>query len=586
MKKVLFLVVCLFSMVVAYSQSLPYILDMVHNNPGEPLTETAFNDPAYLKQKGYNGQVMNDFTFAHAAITFDKLNPQIFPQGSKERAWVMAAADRVRKNIKAAHAAGIKVYYFTDLIVLPKKLVELYHDDICDANGKISFARPKTIEIHKLMLDELFKTFPDLDGLVIRTGETYLNNVPYHTGNNPITQGVASHVTLINLLREEVCEKRNKTIFYRTWSFGGMHDSADYYLAVTNQITQHKNLIFSIKHTKGDYHRTYSFNPTLGIGKHQQIIEVECQREYEGKGAHPDYVMEGVINGFEEYFTTNIQKGNKSLNDLKNNPNIVGVWSWSRGGGWVGPYITNEFWCKLNAFVISKWGADRNRTEESVFNSFMDDNGITKPTSRAAFRELCLLSAKAVLRGHESGKYYFDKDWVWWMRDEFLGGIDTANLPQKMFPSEGFLLQAYDWYYKNGLLDKVIEEKQEAVVLWKKIVALSNKIEMPNKADKDYIKVSSKYGLLLHAIIADGWKIMALGYKGDKTGTYDKTQLAATIKKYDEDWAKYNQLKAANPSCDTLYRPYSFIYVAPTFYGKQGMAASVDKYRALIEEKK
>ena len=172
------------------------------------------------------------------------------------------------------------------------------------------------------------------------------------------------------------------------------------------------------------------------------------------------------------------------------------------------------------------------------------------------------------------------------MRDEFLGGIDTANLPQKMFPSEGFLLQAYDWYYKNGLLDKVIEEKQEAVVLWKKIVALSNKIEMPNKADKDYIKVSSKYGLLLHAIIADGWKIMALGYKGDKTGTYDKTQLAATIKKYDEDWAKYNQLKAANPSCDTLYRPYSFIYVAPTFYGKQGMAASVDKYRALIEEKK
>ena len=563
-------------------QSTSYILDMVHNNPGEPLTETVFNNPNYLKEKGYNGQVMNDFSFAHAAITFDKLNPQIFPQGSKEREWIMNAADRVRKNIKAAHAAGIKIYYFTDLIVLPKKLVELYHDEICDKNGKISFERPKTIEIHKLMLDELFETFPDLDGLVIRTGETYLNNVPYHTGNNPIINGVSSHVKLINLLREEVCVKRNKTIFYRTWSFGGMHDSAAYYLSVTNQIEPHKNLIFSIKHTQGDYHRTINFNPTLGIGKHQQIVEVECQREYEGKGAYPNYVMDGVINGFEEYNTIKPQSGYKCLNDIKNNPNFAGVWSWSRGGGWVGPYISNEFWCKLNAFVISKWGADKHRSEESIFNEFMDDNGILNPLSRKAFRDLCILSAKAVLRGHESGKYYFNESWVWWMRDEFLGGIDTANLPQNMASNEGFLNKAFRWYYNKGLLDKVIEEKQVNIDLWKKIVELSTKIEMPNKADQDYIKVSSQYGLLLNTIIADGWKVMALGYKGDKTGKYEKALIAKTIKKYDVDWEKFNQLKANKPSCATLYKPYSFIFVAPTYQGKQGMAASVDKYRKMV----
>ena len=566
----------------ANAQKQVFILDMVHNNPGESLTKTAFSNPAYLKEKGYNGQVMNDFTFAHAAITFDKLNPQIFPHGSKERAWVMAAADRVRKNIKSAHESGIKVYYFTDLIVLPKKLVELYHDEICDDKGKISLDRPKTIEIHKLMLDELFETFPDLDGLVIRTGETYLNNVPYHTGNNPITNGVSSHVKLINLLREEVCVKRNKTIFYRTWSFGGMHDSAAYYLDVTNKIEPHKNLIFSIKHTKGDYHRTFDFNPTLGIGKHTQLVEVECQREYEGKGAYPNYVMDGVINGFEEYNTTSPQKGNKSLNDIKNTPNFTGVWSWSRGGGWVGPYISNEFWCKLNACIISKWGADMTQSEESVFNSFMDENGILKTESRKAFRELCLLSAKGVLRGHESGKYHFDKDWVWWMRDEFLGGIDTPNVSPKLFPSEGVLGEAFDWYYKNGLLDKVIEEKQENVGLWKKIVALSAKIEMPNKSDQDYIKVSSKYGLLLHTIIADGWKVMALGFEGDKTGKYDSKLLTAIIKKYDEDWILFKKLKEDNLSCATLYKPYSFIYVAPRYYGKQGMESSIDKYRAVI----
>ena len=41
------------------------------------------------------------------------------------------------------------------------------------------------------MLREVFARFPGLDGLVVRTGETYLQNVPFHTGNNPITEGTA-----------------------------------------------------------------------------------------------------------------------------------------------------------------------------------------------------------------------------------------------------------------------------------------------------------------------------------------------------------------------------------------------------------
>lgn len=585
MNKIFILFFCFCTNIaLAQTNNKMIILDMVHHNPGEPLTETIFNNPTYLKNQGYTGQVMNDFTFAHAAITFDKLNPQIFPQGSKDRAWVMAAANRVRKNIAAAHAAGIKVYYFTDLIVLPKKLVELYRNEICDAKGKISFERPKTIEIHKMMLDELFGTFPDLDGLVIRTGETYLNNVPYHTGNNPITNGTTSHVKLINLLKDEVCVKRNKTIFYRTWSFGGMHDSAAYYLSVTDKIEPHQNLFFSIKHTKGDYHRTFDFNPTLGIGNHKQIVEVQCQREYEGKGAYPNYVMEGVINGFEEYKTICKQKGNTCLKDIKDNKNFAGVWSWSRGGGWVGPYISNEFWCKLNAFVIGKWGSNTNATEESVFNQFMDANGIKKPADRKAFRSLCLLSAKAVLRGHESGEYPFDSDWVWWMRDEFLAGIDTPNVSPKMYPSEGVLLKAFSWYYKNGLLDKVVAEKQNNVQIWNKIVLLSSKVHLPNKEDQAYLTISSRYGWLLHSIIASGWKIMALGYQGDQTGHYNKKELLLAIKQYDSNWVAYKKLKADFAACATLYKPFAFVYTAPNYHAVQGMDASVNKYRRVANQ--
>ena len=559
-----------------------YVLDMVHNNPGEPLTNTVFNDPTYLVNNQFTGQVINDFTFAHAAITFDELNPQIFPKGSKERLWVENSANKIRENINKAHKAGIKVYYFTDIIVLPKKLVDIYRSEICDDKGKISFERPKTIEIHRIMLNELFNTFPDLDGLVIRTGETYLNNVPYHTGNGPITNGVESHVKLINLLREEVCVNRNKKIFYRTWSFGGIHEDPKYYLNVTNRIKPNQNLVFSIKHTKGDYHRTFDFNPTLGIGKHSQIVEVQCQREYEGKGAYPNYVMDGVINGFEEFSLNSPQIGNKSLNDIKNNPNFKGIWSWSRGGGWVGPYISNEFWCKLNAYVIGHWGVNTKKTELEIFNQFMDENGI-EGESRKKFRELCLLSAKAVLRGHDSANLPFDDEWVWWMRDEFLSGISPTDTSSNTITSEGQLHQAFTQWYHKGLLQKVIAEKYEAVEIWKKIRVLSDVIVLKDKEDEHYIRTSSQYGLLLHQIIAEGWNIMALGYIGDRTGNYDKVSIASSIAKYDDYWKKYENLKQSYPDCATLYKPYAFIYIGPNYHKNKGMDASVNLYRDLIK---
>lgn len=557
------------------------ILDMVHHNPGEPLTNTSFTNPEKLVSYGYNGQVINDFTFAHAALTFDKLNPAIFPKGSEERKWVENAAKKVRANIEAAHRAGLKVYYFTDIIVLPKKLVEIYRHEILDENGKISFEKPKTRQIHRIMLDELFETFPGLDGLIIRTGETYLNNVPYHTGNNPITMGVKSHVDIINFLREEVSVKRNKLIAYRTWNpHGFFHEDPAYYLEVTNAVSPHPNLLFSIKHTKGDYHRTFPFNPTLTIGRHQQMVEVQCQREYEGKGAYPNYVMEGVINGFEEYKTNTVRPGNQSLTDIKNDPRFKGVWTWSRGGGWKGPYIENELWCDLNAYVLSSWATNTRKTERQVFNAYMDRLGLTG-NSRNNFRELCLLSAKGVIRGHSSVYYPVDSSWVWWTRDHFLAGSDEKPDVDR-YASEGVLYKMFSDYYAKGLLEKSIAEKEEALAIWKKIEDLSKEISVPDAATENYIRVSSSYGYLLHGIIAEGWKVMALGFAGDKTKHYDKERMKQAIVNYDAYWAAYKKLKEENPACATLYKPYAFVYIAPEYHGRQGIKASVDKYRGII----
>ena len=110
-------------------------------------------------------------------------------------------------------------------------------------------------------------------------------------------------------------------VFYRTWDFGNnFHVNPAYYLKVTYAIEPHPNLIFSIKHQAGDFLRMTPFNPTIGIGKHRQIIEVQCQREAYGKGAHPFYVGDGVINGWEEYAKIMKPGQPRGLRDVVNTP--------------------------------------------------------------------------------------------------------------------------------------------------------------------------------------------------------------------------------------------------------------------------
>ena len=152
-------------------------------------------------------------------------------------------------------------------------------------------------------------------------------------------------------------------MIFRTWDLfnNKFHADLDYYLDITDKIEPCEKLIFSIKHTALDFWRNVKFNPCLGKGKHRQVVEVQCQREYEGKGAYPIYVMQGVIDGFIE------NKDRKGLKDIVLNPLISGVYTWSRGGGWNGPYIKNEFWCDINAFVIAQYANNPAKTEKEIF---------------------------------------------------------------------------------------------------------------------------------------------------------------------------------------------------------------------------
>jgi hypothetical protein len=569
--------------VVAQPTNRPeFILDMVHHNPGQPKTESAFRDPDNLVRNGYNGQVT--ISQLEAAVAFDSLDPEILPKDSQSRQWVDKLAGSIDQEIQAAHKAGIKIYPFTQIIVLPKSLCDKYHDELYSGN-RIDIHKPFTQKVIRAQIAEIFTRFPELDGLMVRWGETYLVDVPYHTGGNPIVRGVESQVTLIQLLREEVCVKRNKRLFYRTWG-EAFHSIPDYYLKVTDQIEPHPNLVLSVKYPIVDFHRMQIFNPTLGIGKHRQLVEVQCQPEDYGKGAHPYYIGQGVIDGWEELQYLNDDKIRRRfysesdgrykanlncLRDFVTHPNYAGVWTWSRGGGWNGPYIKNELWSELNALVVAKWTQNPRRSEKEIVREFARDKLGLRGVDQDRFYQICVLSAAGALRGRCS---YYAKNNVWWTRDDVMGGIDEQ--------ARGM----FDEVIQEGVTEKMIAEKAEAVAIWRQIEALSRQLEIPDPAIKEFVQTSCAYGRIVFAIFEKGWTVMLLGTLGDQTGKYDRDRMAQAIADYDRLWEEWRVLEKSSPSCASLYHNNYCRYIRGLRmeHADTGMGSSINTYRKIVEK--
>lgn len=577
MKKLFALLVFLAAILSSSGQNSPdpmrFVLDMVHHNPGEALTQSAYLEPSVLKSKGYNGKVFFLFDAAQFGVDWAEIDAEVFPEGSESRAWVEQRRSSIAADYEKAKAEGLGVYCMLDMLVMPRRLVETHKAEMTDENGKIDITKPFTQKCIRYMVNEMFETFPALDGLVIRTGETYLHGAPYHIGNHPMQRGLSDHVALINILRDEVCEANGKTLIYRTWDMGKLHSLPKHYLAVTDSVEPHPNLLFSIKHTITDFWRgvpdanldyeafdTYwldessqngvAFNPCLGIGRHPQVVEVQCQREYEGKGAHPNYVAHGVIERFPEV--------NTGLSDLIKGGKLQGVWTWSRGGGWGGPYIPNELWIDLNASVMAAWAADPSRSEEEHFYDYAKAKGLNDEDARK-LRKLCLLTEEGVLKGEYSSIGDF---FVNWTRDATMTG-------------DGLTGSYFDRIVDEGLTDAYIAEKKEAVEIWNEIVRLGSGLSFADEADSRFAAVSTRYGQLKYSILAKGFEIMLRGRESERVGRQlDRKAMADNVAEFDALVAEWQRLKDENPDCPTLYS------LKADFFGHEvGLAAAVDKYR-------
>ncbi len=564
MKSIFLSIAVVLCVCVCSAQSGLLLMDMVHDNPGETPTNSKFKDPIFLDSMGYGAKVFFLSDAAQFGVNWQSFDTTIFPTGSTSRKWVEAKNLDLQQKYSATKAAGVKVYCELDMLVLPTALVTKYKTDICDANGKIDITKPFTQTCFRSLIQQMFDLYPQMDGLIIRTGETYLFDEPYHMGNSPVLHGMSDHRVLVKLLRDEVCVQRDKDLIYRTWDAGQFHSLPKYYLSVADSIPVHPRLYFSIKHTIvdfwrngitnpalnyfnfGDYwiddasnHGVY-FNPCLGLGQHKQIVEVQCQREYEGKAAHPNYIAKGVIDGLEELKQPGLPVLN-SLNSFKTNPLFAGTWTWSRGGGWGGPYITNEFWAELNAFVIAKWTQDPSRTEEDIFTEFARQKGL--PDNQIAiFHHLCLLSDQGVMGGQYSNMGSFD---VGWTRDDNFNGIGNER---------GYI----DGWIDRNQTEAYIKEKAESLAIWLQIEALSKKLHFSDPALTHFVQVSCTYGRYKYQLFNAAWDIMIRGRIGDKGGAISEVQMEKDIASYDSTLNEWRNFVAANADAPTMYSTLNF----------------------------
>jgi hypothetical protein len=587
-----------------YRDNAPILMDSMQLNPGDPvgrLQGSKYSDPSYLQRLGYTARTSSMEQSPALCVSYARADrvpsPGIFAANRNSSSWAQAYCDNMQRYIQdTKHGGGLELYFFTDMIVFPKQLMELYPEVVHPDTTNIVYNN-YTEYLLTVMIEEWFQRFPETDGIVIRTGETYTFDTPYHAGSSPVaevpnaTARVELWVQYLQFLRRVVCVQHGRKVFFRTWF--SIVDVATY-MQVTDRMAPHPLLYFSVKHTAGDFFRQMSFNPLVNIGQHAQVVEVQIQREYEGKGAYPLYLFEHVVLGDAS------SGANRSLSEFfpdgrrnTTSSRIRGLWTWSRGGGWWGPYIHGaEFWIDLNLGMLVDWWRLEDCTTtagtvEALFQSvctrtLLQGSGTAGSSDSmpplhqvsdacSALRKILLIADLALLYGRYcmEAKAPYENCWIW-TRDDRIGGLNELQAHLDYLRGNDLRIGQSLWY------------RNQSVVLWEQALQLYEIIVAPTVLNIDarlnrQIRSSFLYARSYFCIIESSWR--ALIYGKLSYGTDSRIQLRNAIDDYDACWNGFRAHELAIPEFPSLYKGISWNF--PFEKEVEGMDATIDRLRVL-----
>lgn len=323
----------------------------------------------------------------------------VYQSGDEHVARALAMRETFGAMWKSAHDAGLKVYFRTDMLTLTTPL----RDYLTKRFGSLDTENPELWSVYAQGLDELYRTMPYVDGVLIRIGEAgSVYDLPGwdYTSELAVTTVASVRTMLTTLLAQ--AERVDREVIFRTWSVGvgavgDMHTNPASYHAVLDGIDS-PHLIVSTKYTLGDFYSHLPLNDTLETGDQRRIIEFQSRREFENFGAFPNDLGPLYRQAFQKL--------------LAANPRIEGIWTWTQDGGpWrAGPLsleLKTGFWQLAELDTVLAVRLARNPTTDTsevtagwARRWFSDDPGTVR-----AIGEAMASSREAITQGLYIGPY-------------------------------------------------------------------------------------------------------------------------------------------------------------------------------------
>ena len=481
-------------------------------NPGEPPTTSRYNDPAALKALGYNGLVLYATTALSGIVQADDITDR------ELRHWVRKAMDHTEQDIRRARDAGLDTYLSYDVLVLPTDVVDRHRDTMSCTTGGPPVLCPASDEAlaHSMAaLDAMLRAFPDAAGIVLRFGDTDARRLPHLAGNDIYSPhcarcsqlGRADRVVrVIESAFDAVVAKRNKRLIVRAWNVrpGGFHDVQDLADRIAKRLpgdAADDRLVLSFKFTHTDFWRYQRWNPSsLACHGRPILYELQCQREYEGKGAVPNWQVplwrDGLTSSEESNAKHSPDEKIAGLAGACKRANVAGVMAWVRGGGWGGPFIQDETWIDANAYAAPRLAQDPSLTLETLALDWARVRLGFGEDLAQRIAQVLLHSADAARCAFYMGPFAAAKASPWhpaadWLSDDLLDADACWRMIQHIKPDQ---------------LAEVVEEKKQAAAQVEKdrndLQHLASKLNEQNKT-LDKLINSLTYTLSLYETLRD-----------------------------------------------------------------------------------
>ena len=547
-------------------------LAMILQNPGEPPAQTRYSDPHQLKELGYNGLVLYETTALSGVGSPDRIDDQ------EMRRWLEGQFERVREKIIAAHRAGLQVYVYYDVLCLVRGRVERNPQNITCVNrpGVLCPASEVALEQSGQALERMLAYLGDVDGVVIRFGDNDADRLPYLVGNDIYLPscsrcgGVEPAKRIGDVLAYFyglVVGRLEKRLIARAWNVrpGGMHDSVDLCKQVVDRLSAQLEdgaaddgrLVLSFKFTETDFWRYQRWNSaSLVAGATWPIVyELQCQREFEGKGGIPNWQVplwrDGAPEVQDDPGVPDNSDAKGGLAQVSGRVKHAGLWAWVRGGGWGGPFVKNEAWIDANVYAVPALAQNPQASCDDLAQRWIQQRlGIDNAAVSQAIREILEHSPQIILQGFYISPYARTKQGPWNPNDEWI--MDDLVDAQAVWR----MVQGLD----DPQLDELVREKEAAAQhITEDRVALQRLVHEENQGVIEPLIHSLMYGESLFAALRDLLAGLVAYHRfrtgGDQAMADQCRQRLFSAQNY---WNHHTQRHGTLPGTATSFREANF----------------------------